>query len=94
MFKRQKITPYSITIRDADTGDFYIDYYETPNDLFHAAAKFCLFSDLTDDEITEIKVGGWEAEYYGWLPDMEARFVNKSNHEEILWDSFYPEWEH
>ena len=92
MFKRQKITLYSITIRDAYDGDFYIDYYETPNDLFYAAAKFCLFSDLTNDEITEIKVGEIEAEYYGWLPDMEARFVNKSNREEILWDSFYPEW--
>lgn len=96
MYEKVKVTPYFIRYQERGySREEYIQYFPSPSELFHAASKFCAFHDLCDDEeIIAIVIDGTEVEYYGWLPDMEIRFVNKNDPEEILWDCFYPEWDH
>ena len=90
-----KVTPYYVRMRYSD-GIEYDYYFDTWGEMAHFISRHVAFNDLNDEEVTMtvIRAKDDELEYYSWLPDMEIRFVNKNNREEILWDAFYPEWEH
>lgn len=69
--------------------------FENGYEAFGYAASLIVFSDCTDEELIDVELpDGTRAVYVGWLPDMEVRFINVDNPNEILWDCHYPEWEH
>ena len=90
-----RVTPYKIRIKHYDDDSESLLFFDSAQEMLNCASRYYAFHDLVEDEdIVEIKYKDMELEYYGWLPDMEIRFVNKANREEIIWDAFYPEWDH
>ena len=92
------ITPYYVRY-NVMTPEYekeeHIRYFERYEDFIHYISKMALMNDILDFiEIIDAVADGLHFEYYGWLPNMEARFVNRDNRKEILWDAFYPEWDH
>jgi len=88
-----KITPYFIKWKDMEADEVCLDYFETSNDMFIAAAKMCAFSDCYAIHILEMSMAGRDVHYIGWEPDME--FIFKDNETgEVVFDGFFPEFDH
>lgn len=94
--QRVKVTPYKITYQETDLcNDIYVQYCKSYEEFLYEISRRAVFSDLDDGfEVIDREAKGVHYEYCGWMPGMEVRFVNRDNPEEILWDAFYPEWEH
>ena len=91
----QIITPYYAKYKYLDEdGDTYIKYYSNGFEMMEDVCKAIAFSDCSGIEFIEIVADSKKIRYYGWLPDMEMRFVNVEDPNEIMWDSFYPEFDH
>lgn len=75
--------------------EFYVkSFHSTEIDrLLHEAARMIVFSDTTYEEVDEICVNGRKLYYAGWRPDMEIIFKDCETNE-IVFDEFFPEWEH
>lgn len=91
-------------LRDPDTGDYEtiapphlsesIRTAEQANRcLLTTVAKHYAFSDCGGWEVDEIVIDGDPVEYAGWLPGMEYRFTNTRTGE-IIYDVWFPEWDH
>lgn len=75
-------------------GDSFIDFFETAAELFHKVSYIYAFSDCEGGltEIKKIVSNNCQCFYDGWMPCMEYRFHNEIG--EIVWDAFYPGWDH
>lgn len=91
-----RITPYYMveSYWETDIPTQYINYYDTAEELFRAAAKLLAFSDCYAEDFTVDKImcEGKECFYAGWMPGMEYRFVTEDG--EVMFDEFFPEWDH
>lgn len=93
-----RITPYYMveSFWETDIPTQYINYYDTAEELFRAIAKFYAFSDCNsygeEFTIVEVMCEGKRCSYVGWMPGMEYRFVNEDG--EVVFDEFFPEWDH
>lgn len=67
-------------------------HFNTLDEMMHTVCKAIAFADCTDEEVTDIWVDDHRVNYCGWLPDMEFRFVDDEG--DVVWDCFYPEWDH
>ena len=97
MAKQQvRITPYYMveSYWETDIPTQYINYYDTAEELFRAVAKFIAFNDCYGEELTidKIMCEGKKCFYAGWMPGMEYRFVTEDG--EVMFDEFFPEWDH
>lgn len=100
--KRRSHASY-IVVRDPDTGEYSTLSYplsttlETQEDVTHAllviAAKHYAFSDCGGWDVEEIVIDGDPIEYAGWHPGMEFIFINKVTGE-IVFDEYFPNWDH
>ena len=97
MAKQQaRITPYYMiqSYWETDIPTQYIIYFDTAEELFRSAAEFLASNDSYAEDFTVDKMvcECKECFYAGWMPDMEYRFVTKDG--EIMFDKFFPEWDH
>lgn len=72
----------------------YVSYYKTKEELMNEASRAVCFKDC-DDELQEIIIHCGDegfVQYDGWRPDMEIVFIDVDNN--IVWDKFYPQFEH
>lgn len=91
----QEVKVTKFYVRYKIDGEEYIRYFGSMMAFLNYIIKEVAYADLYDDRETLDRVAnGYHYEYYGWMPDMHIRFVNADNREEILWDGYYPEYEH
>lgn len=84
-----------IKLVDRETGEVVMKYFEKGDigALCHKASQFYAWSDCDDTYyIDEIMCDGKEIVYTGWRPNMEFRFKDETG--EVVYDAFFPEWDH
>lgn len=72
----------------------HILYYKIKEELMNEASRAVCFRDC-DDDLQEIIVHCGDkgfVQYDGWRPNMEVVFRDMNNN--IVWDRFYPQFEH
>ena len=52
------------------------------------------FSDCTDIEFDMIYALGMQIHYMGWRPQMQMTFYAGEDKHNIVWDNYYPEYDH
>ena len=85
-----------IKLRDRETGAIEMRYFEKGDvgALCYKASQFYAWSDCDDTyRIEEIMCDGHELCYVGWRPCMEFKFKDLTTGK-IVYDAFFPEWEH
>ena len=63
------------------------------NIFFGKAAEMVAFDDINGVTDMEMMFDGRKCEYAGWMPGMHICFEDSKNRE-IVWDGWYPEWDH
>ena len=84
-----------IKLVDRETGEVVMKYFEKGDvgALCYKASQFYAWSDCDDTYyIDEIRCDGKEIVYTGWRPNMEFRFKDETG--EVVYDAFFPEWDH
>ena len=90
-FYSAKITPYHIVFEVS--GESFITFYDTKEEMFYAASKLYAFDDIyIDTDIAHMSCEGEDCHYAGWKPGM--RLVFKTSTNKVVWDQAYPEWDH
>lgn len=85
-----KKTPYWFTSKFEN--DEYIRYFDSHEELMNAVVRAIAFSDCSDEDVLDISSGGNIIYYVGWQPGMHYVFKNLDG--EVVWDNYYPEYDH
>ena len=73
-------------------GDEYVHYFDSHEELMNAVVQAIAFSDCSDEDVLDISSGGNIIYYVGWQPGMHYVFKNLDG--EVVWDDYYPEYDH
>ena len=93
-----RVTPYSIeySLDCGKNGEMerFLRFFDTADQLFYFASKLYAFNDCYQVEVHEILALGVKCEYLGWMPDMQFRYAECGRRYNIIYDNFFPEWDH
>ena len=73
-------------------GEEILHYCNSHSELMNAVVRCITFGDLSDEKVLEIESEGESIHYVGWQPDMHYVFKNEQG--DIVWDNYYPEYDH
>lgn len=90
MTQTVKTTPYWFTTEFE--GEEYIRYYDTFSELMHTVVRTIAFNDCTEETVVNISADGNIIHYTGWKPGRHYVFKNMDG--EVVWDDYYPEYDH
>ena len=93
-----RITPYSIeySLDCGENGEMerFLRCFDTADQLFYFASKLHAFDDCYELRVHAILALGIECEYTGWMPGMEFRYIECGKPSNVIFDGFFPEWDH
>lgn len=83
-----------IVCKDNYDGQINVTTYGNSEQMFRDVSKLICFSDCDDcTEILQIVYNGREVKYGGWKQGMHYTFYTKDTNE-LVWEAWYPEWDH
>ena len=90
----KEISSNNFYVLHYDDDNLWVYSYQTVEQLMYNVSKYYAFSDCDDSSyIIEIVCAGRSIEYIGWKPNMEYIFID-SKTKEVVWDEYFPQWEH
>ena len=90
--EEERTAPFYLTYEDEE-GTVHTVFAGSFKGIMNKASRLAVFSDCFPISNLLVHAGNRTFKYYGWIPDMEVIFFEPATGE-IVWDKFYPKWDH